>query len=212
VEITAVREPLEYPYERAYNAALKVRDASRGSTDLVVSIVEAHPVGTPLRVSLQYGDTVENLDVDQSNAITLSPNRSALESNAILVTNRHREGLSVRVGLRPHVQVGAVLTRADINRLVEGGKAARKSLLPWYARMVMPTVSGVRLCTRSVDGQFALHDAGAVDQPLLPKEDKDVYERPARCVDVPPTEDPHEAAMSVVMPADATVDYAATAF
>ncbi len=212
VEITAVREPLEYPYERAYNAALKVQEASHGNTDLVISIIEEHPAGTPLRVSLQYGETVEMLEVDRSNAFRLTPNRKALDDNAILVTNRRRAGLSVQAGLRPHVEAGATLTRADINRLVEGGQAARKSLLPWYARIVVPTVSGVRLCSLTAGASFALRGAGGADQVLATKDDKDLYDRPAHCVDLDVTDDAQEASMSVVMPPDATVDYAASAF
>lgn len=212
VEVTALREPLEFPYEKAYDAAVKVRDASHGNTDLVISVIEAKPLGTPLRVSLQYGDTIQPLEVDLSNTFTVSPNPAALENNAILTANRHRAGLSVQVGLRPHVVAGAALTRADIDRLVEGGKAARKSLVPWYARVFLPNVSGVRLCSLAPDAQFLLRDAGGADQPLPTRNDKDLYERPAHCVDLPPTTDAREAATSVVMPPDATVDYAATSF
>ncbi len=43
VEVTALREPIEFPYQRAYDAAVKVRDASHGRTDLVVTVIEAHP-------------------------------------------------------------------------------------------------------------------------------------------------------------------------
>jgi hypothetical protein len=212
VEVTALREPIEFPYQRAYDAAVKVRDASHGRADLVVTIIEAHPLGTPLRVSLQYGDTVEPLDLDPSNTFLLAPNRAALGPQAILTVNRRRSGLSLHVGLRPHVEAGAALTRADINRWVEGGQAARKSLVPWYARLFLPNVRAVRLCSLAAGGQFALRAPDGTDRPLPTRDDKDVYARPAHCVDLLPTDDVRETAMSVVMPPDSTVDYAATGF
>ena len=76
----------------------------------------------------------------------------------------------------------------------------------------MPTVSAVRLCTLDPAAPFGLRDSEGREQALPAKDDKDVYERPAHCVDLPPTADAREAAMSVVMPRDSTVDYAASAF
>jgi hypothetical protein len=212
VDVVALKAPIEFPYARAYDAARKVDTASGGLTDLVFKVIDKAPAAAPLRVSLEYGETVTRLPLDPSNAFTLPPNPEALAANAVLTANRERRGLGVEVDIRPHVQGDNPLTMDDVNHLIEAGRQARKSLLPWYARVVTPTIRSLRICSLDAASRFALRSDTGAETALDARSEEDVYARPAHCVDLDPNSDARVKTSRLVLPADATFDYVGTMF
>jgi hypothetical protein len=152
------------------------------------------------------------LPLDPSNAFTLPLDRDALAAKAVLTANRERRALGVEVDIRPHVRTDAPLTMHDVNRLIEAGREARKSLVPWYARVVTPTISSLRICSLDATSRFALRSDTGTETSLDARREEDVYARPARCVDLDPSTDTHVKTTELVLPADATFDYVGTMF
>ena len=212
VSVTGIKSPIEVPYQRAYDATKKVLAASSGLTDLVFKLRDKDPVATPMRVSVEYGETSTPLKLDPSNGFVLTPDDVAAAQNATLVVNRQRHTISVEVDLRPHPPT-APLSIADTARLIEAARAARAALVPWYARIVTPTVKTVRVCSMDKTAQFVLRGADGTEVALAPMHADDVYGRPATCADMPDSPSGRQLASSVlVAPADATYNFTGTYF
>jgi hypothetical protein len=212
VTVTGIKSPLEVPYQRAYDATKKVQAASSGLADLVFKLRDKEPVANPMHVSVEYGETSTPLTLDPSNGFVLVPDDAAAAQNAALVVNRQGHAVSVQVDLRPHPPA-APLSIADTARMIEAGRAARATLLPWYARIVTPTIKAVRVCSMDKSAQFALRGADGTEAPLAPIGANDVYGRPATCADMPDAPSgQQQASNTLVAPADSTYDFTGTFF
>ena len=212
VTVTGIKSPLEVPYQRAYDATKKVQAASSGLADLVFKLRDKDPVANPMHVSVEYGETSTPLALDPSNGFVLVPDDAAAAQNAALVVNRQSHAVSVQVDLRPHPPTGP-LSIADTARLIEAGRAARATLLPWYARIVTPTIKAVRVCSMDKSAQFALRSADGTEAPLPPVSATDVYGRPATCADMPDSPSgQQQASNTLVAPAGSTYDFTGSFF
>jgi hypothetical protein len=212
VTVTGIKSPLEVPYQRAYDATKKVQAASSGLADLVFKLRDKDPVANPMHVSVEYGETSTPLALDPSNGFVLVPDDVAAAQNAALVVNRQSHAVSVQVDLRPHPPT-APLSIADAARMIEAARAARATLLPWYARIVTPTIKAVRVCSMDKEAQFALRGADGTQAPLAPVSANDAYGRPATCADMPDSPSGQQQASStLVAPADSTYDFTGTFF
>ena len=84
--------------------------------------------------------------------------------------------------------------------MIEAGRAARATLLPWYARIVTPTIKAVRVCSMDKSAKFALRDANGTEAPVSAD---DVYGRAATCADMPDSPSgQQQASNTLVAPAD----------
>lgn len=207
VEITALREPIAFPYERAYELALAVRKASHGTAEVATRLNDSAPTATPLRVWLRYGETLLPLPLGPDGSFAVPIVVDAFDQHATLSANRPGGTWHATVFLRPLVGPFDTLTDTDLDRIVEAGQAARAAMFPWYARAVMPAIRGLRACSRQPDAVFVLRNAAGNETPLAARDAEDVYARSAHCVDVTPSRNPNERASSLRLPPDVTLDY-----
>lgn len=212
VNVIGLKSPLEFPYQRAYDAMNRVTAASNGMTELVFVLRDKSTApANKLRLTLEYGDKVIAIPLDAGNAFTLTPDPEAASQSAILVVNRRPKEVGIRVDIRPNVK-GEHFTMADIDQMIHAGRAARASLLPWYARLVTPTINSMRFCSTQAAAQFALRDAQGVESPLPSVAASDVLDRPATCVDLSGVREGYAQTSQLVAPRGLTVDYVGSAF
>ncbi len=166
VEITALREPIGFPYERAFELAQAVRKASHGTAEVAVRLTDAAPAAAPLRIWLEYGETLQPLPLGPDGSFAVPIVADALDQHAMLSANRPGRQWHATVFLRPRVGAMDVLSDADIDRLVQAGQAARAAMFPWYARAVMSSIRGLRACSLRADAAFALRDPAGNETPL----------------------------------------------
>jgi hypothetical protein len=215
VTVAALKSPLEFPYRRAYDATTKVLVASGGLVDLVFKLHDKAVNATnKLRLTVEYGEQVTDIPLDGNNSFTLIPDADAAAQSAQLVVNRHSKEVGVEVDMQPNVKAfkGEKLTVADMDRLIQAGRAARSSLLPWYARVVTPTVNSVRICSTQTSARFALRGEGGAEAPLNSKSALDVLGRAASCIDFNGDRDDYAASSVVIVPDGSTFDYEGSLF
>jgi len=207
VEVTALRAPIAFPYERAFELASAVREASHGMAEVAARLTDPAPTAATLHVWLQYGETVQPLAIGPDGSFAVPIVVDALNQHAALIANRPGRTWHATVFLRPLVGRLDILTEADLDRIVEAGQAARAAMFPWYARAVMPAIRGLRVCSQHSDAVFVLRNAAGAETPLAARDAEDVYQRAARCVDLTPGRNPNERASSLRLPADVTLAY-----
>lgn len=212
VNIVALKSPLEFPYQRAYEATQKVLKASDGLTDLVFKLHDKSSDSTrKLRLTLEYGESVIDIPLDEQYSFTLMPDAEVAAKPATLVINRRSQDVAVEVDIRPKVQAERI-TVADIDQLIRAGRTARATLLPWYARLITPTINSVRVCSTHPTAQFALRDDSGGESPLRSKSAPDLYGHPASCVDFYGERDAYVASSVLIAPKGITFDFVGSAF
>ena len=211
VTVTGIKSPLEVPYQRAYEATRQVAAASNGLADLVFKLRDKDPIATPIHVSVEYGDIDTPIPLDASNGFVLVPDDTAAAEHASLVVNRQSHSVSVQVDLRPHAPASPP-TLAQSRKMVEAGRAARATLLPWYARIVTPTIQAVRVCSHEQGAAFGLRAADGSEEALASIDATDVYGRSATCTDIPTATDAGRETAVLVAPADISYDFVGTLF
>jgi hypothetical protein len=208
--IVGIKRPLTIPYQRAHEAAQRVLNASEGRVDLVVRLKDrAVAQNQALNITIEDGETVIPIALDAENGFVVSPNVDVSPASAEFVVNRRAGEVGVQIDIRPHV-VGQGLSASELRSYVQAGVAARKGLLPWYARLVTPTVNSLKVCSRT-GGDFAW--SYAPTQTKLPSEnDSDFLGRPATCVDILAARDPTSDSSRLIAPSDATYDFNGSLF
>ena len=147
VVVAGERSQILYPYKRAYDAAKIIKEFGKGD---VVLMFGFFPKREGLRLDnikleIEYDGGVEQVPVDQFGQFTLSPNDNAANGNGQFVINKRREDFGVNVDIAPSLDV-ASLTLGHMKMSVQHARDARKALMPWYARIFVPTVTGIRVC------------------------------------------------------------------
>jgi hypothetical protein len=212
VNVVGLKSPLEFPYQRAYDAMNKVASASKGMTELVLVLRDkSTAAANKLRLTLEYGDKVIDIPLDAGSAFTLKPDPEAASQSAILVVNRRPQEVGIQVDIRPHVN-GDHFTMADVDQMILAGRAARASLLPWYARLVTPTINAMRFCSTQTDEKFLMRDDQGIETPLQSIAARDLLDRPATCVDLGGVRDGYAQTSQLMGPPGFTVDYVGSAF
>lgn len=207
IEVTAERSTLLYPYKRAYETTKKVLETGKGDVALQFRFVPTEPTlrVDDIKLKLEYEGGEERISVDAMGSFQIVPNDVAAKSDAHFVINKRRDDYKVAVDIAPNVPPRPT-TVSELRRVVDNGLMVRKSLLPWYARAVMPTVGGIRICAASTGQPVSVQAPGQqpVVVPYAPS--KDSPPGKPHCVDIPRSNEwPEQAVVS--FPMEAGVDY-----
>ncbi len=161
VRVSGVRDPAMMPYEKAYELLSTVRKVGDGKVDLLIRVLSAktlQPV-SDLEITLQ-GDTMSEklpLSADGFLTVPLSPERVA--DKATLLTNKKKGSLRgeiffVPVLPREHLRYG------DLHASIAAGTRARAELIPWYARLILPSIDKVAICYPDRQQVVSIADSG----------------------------------------------------
>jgi hypothetical protein len=147
VQIKGVRDPAMLPYKKAYDYVAKIRDASGDRVRMVFRITsrESHAPIENLSISIQGSKTYETLDISPSGYFSIPTDSDAYEDNADFISNAKKGSLVLNAYMVPNLPKNG-LKYADIVETVKGARRARAELLPWYLRMIAPTIGGIGLC------------------------------------------------------------------
>jgi hypothetical protein len=200
VSVQGIKSPIEYPYQKAYDATRKVLSGSNGLAELVFTLTDKAPITAPkLRLTLEYDDTVTEIPLDAARMFRLKPDAAAAAAGATLVVNRHKKDIEVNIELVP-VLGSETLTVAHLDTLVDAGRGARRLLLPWYARIVISDIQGLRICSGGATGPFSLRDAQGTETPLTSATTTDAKGHTATCHDYRPTTGVYSTTSRLVAP------------
>lgn len=212
VTVIGLKSPLAVPYERAYDITRKAVAASGGLAELVYRLRDKAPSAREkLALTVEYRDKVIPVDLDAQGGFILQPDAEAAAEKAVLVVNRRRQEVVLSVEIRPRAVAGP-LSVSDLDELIVGGRAARASLLPWYARVVTPTINGVRMCSVQPNAGFSLRDSVGREVLLPSIQALDRAGRPARCADYSGAGGEFPGASRLTAPDDVALEYTGSLF
>jgi len=147
VQVKGVRDPAMLPYKKAYDYVAKIRDVSGDRVRMIFRITsrETHAPIENLSISIQGSKTYETLDISPSGYFSIPTDRDAYEDDADFISNAKKGSLALNVYIVPNLPKDGI-KYADIVETVKGARRARTELLPWYLRMIAPTIGGIGLC------------------------------------------------------------------
>ncbi len=147
VEVTGIKDPAIIAYKRAYELGTRVREAGHGRVELQVrltSTTDDRPIpGLTVHV---VGDTVDvAAPVSTAGFLAIPLDERAYREGADFIVNQRKGAIRMRVFLLQKLPEGP-LTYDDVTETVRLARAARADVLPWYLRIITPTINGVGLC------------------------------------------------------------------
>lgn len=147
VQITGVKDPAIMPYKTAYEIMNKVASASNGRVKLLIKVLSAktHTPIPDLDVSLRGEKTFEKLNISPSGFLTVPLSQDFYDDSAEFLTNKKKGSLSVEFYLVPKLSA----ENFSYGDIVDGIAAARRALaeiIPWYVRLLMPSIKGIGIC------------------------------------------------------------------
>lgn len=147
VQIVSVRDPAIMPYKAAYETLKKVADSSHGRVRFVIKVTseKTHAPFTDLEITLQGDKTFEKLAISPEGYLTVPLSQAAYDDHADFLTNKKKGTLRVEFFLVPAL-AGESFSYADVSSSIESARAALAQILPWYVRLVMPSVKQIGIC------------------------------------------------------------------
>jgi len=170
--VVGERNQVLYPYKRAYEAAKIIKEFGKGDVVLMFGFFPRRE-GLSLdniKLEIEYDGGLEQIVVDTFGQFTLTPNDAAIKGNGQFVINKRREDYGVTVDIVPSLDVNT-LTLGHLKLAVQHARDARKALLPWYARIFVPIVTGIRACndTKNISVELVDVDQSKVTIPFQEK-------------------------------------------
>jgi len=147
VQFKGICDPAMLPYQKAYDMISKIRDASSGHVQLVFRITsrESHAPIKDMSITIQGGKTYETLDISSAGYFSIPMNKEAYDDNADFISNVKKGTVEVGMFFVPNLPTDKI-NYADIVEVVKDAKLARADIVPWYWRIVMPTIGGIGIC------------------------------------------------------------------
>ena len=147
VQIKGVKDPAILPYKKAYDVMSKIRNAGSDHVQIIFRVTshESHQPIKDLSIYIQGSKTYETLDISPSGYFSIPMDKEAYDDNADFISNAKKGSLEVGMFLVPNLPKDKI-NYADIVAVVKDAKLARAEIVPWYWRIVMPTINGIGLC------------------------------------------------------------------
>lgn len=147
VEVKGVRNPALMPYRKAYDLASGVGQATGNHADLVIRVTssESHQPMPDLSLRVVGDNTDARVPVSPEGFVDLPLDTAFYADNADIVANKPKKAIEVDIHVVPRLPAGQ-LRFADILDATSAGQAALTRIVPWYARLVLPSLHGVGLC------------------------------------------------------------------
>ena len=155
IEIVGTRARLAVPYQRAHEVLKRVHAASGDQVEVYFQAVTNRGTGNAgrdlslLRIWLEADERSRRLPVDEAGRFAvplLSDDRAA---TAELFSNAGKGELSIRLHLRPAMRAADFSLERAIS-LAASARKVRSELVPWYARLFVPTIYGLGVCFRDL--------------------------------------------------------------
>lgn len=171
IEVIAAKARLSMPYGRAYDVLSRVRQASEGKIEVYFQAIRqgepttsANLVEQPT-IWLEVDEQRRYLPVDGGGRFSIPLLGPEQAVSAELFTNAAKGSLSVRLLLRPAMRPSD-FSFVQAKKVLELARRVRVELLPWYARLFVPSIHGLGVCYQSLARAVAVQHAQAAGERL----------------------------------------------
>ena len=160
VEVKGVKDPALMPYRKAYDLVTGVGQAGGRLVELLIRVTstESHQPMPDLGLRLVGENTDARVPISPAGFVDLPLNKAFYADNADIVANMPKKALEVDVNVVPRLPAGEIRF-ADLVEATSAGQAAIARIVPWYVRLVMPSLHGVSLCYPAAGQEVALGGA-----------------------------------------------------
>lgn len=157
VEVKGVKDPALMPYRKAYDLVNGVGQAGGRLVELLIRVTsaESHEPMPDLGLRVVGDNTDARVPISPAGFVDLPLNKAFYADNADIVANMPKKSLNVDIEVVPRLPAGEIHF-ADLIEATSAGQAAIASVVPWYARLVMPSLHGVSLCYPAAGQEVAL--------------------------------------------------------
>jgi hypothetical protein len=147
VQVTGVKDPAIMPYKKVYETLNQVTKVSNGRVKFVIKVTstETHQPIADLDISLRGEKTFEKINISPAGFITVPLSREAYEDGAEFVTNKKKGVMHVQFYLLPKLSAES-FSYGEVVDSIEAARAALAEIIPWYWRLLMPSIKGVGIC------------------------------------------------------------------
>ena len=180
VTVSGVRDPAIVPYETFHGMLSKVRKVGADKVDVVVR-VSAKETRLPvpgLEIALQGEQTFQKLALSPDGLLDIPVDPALLADKASFVTNKKKGSLTGEFFFIPKVP-RENLRYADMAASIAAAKRALAELMPWYVRLIAPSIKRMSICYP--DAQQVVGVAGAISRPANIKETNMLNKRTVYC-------------------------------
>jgi len=155
-----VRNPAMMPYRKACDLLAKVDKAGAHRLHAVFRVTSqaSHQAMPDLRVAIEGEKTHLQVPVSSTGLIELPVDPSAYADDADLVANKPKQTLAVDFFVVPELPAGNI-RYADLAQSASTAQAAVSQIVPWYLRLLMPSIKGVGLCYPDAGHAVAIEGA-----------------------------------------------------
>ena len=147
VEVKGVKDPAFMPYRQAYDLATGASQATGGHADLVIRVTSSrtHQPMPDLRLRIVGEHSDAPVPIATDGILDLPLDSTFYDDGADIVANMPKKSLTVDIHVVPRF-ASAQLRFEDLLAATSAGQAALARIVPWYVRLVLPSVHGVGLC------------------------------------------------------------------
>lgn len=147
IQVTGIRDPLSIPYAMAYELLTEIAKTSdnRVHLNFRVTSSKTHQPIPQLEINLQGEHTQEKVAISPDGFLTIPLSQAAHDDKAELIANVKKGNLVIEGFLTPDLGKGNP-RYADMVDIIKLAKRVRGQMLPWYLRLVTPTVGGIGIC------------------------------------------------------------------
>ena len=157
VEVKGVKDPALLPYRKAYDLVTGVGKVGGRHVELLIRVTstESHQPMPDLSLHVAGENTDARVPISPAGFVDLPLNQVFYDDNADIVANKPKKTLAVDINVVPRLP-GGEIRFADLVEATSAGQAALASVVPWYVRLVMPSLQGVSLCYPAAGQEVAL--------------------------------------------------------
>jgi hypothetical protein len=163
VVVNGVRDPAMMPYEEAYKSLTKIGKVGDGKMDLAIRIVSAQNMQPmpDLEISLQGENNYEKLVISPDGFLTVPLSQERVDDKAVFLTNKKKGSVKTLFFFVPRLPAQQV-RYADIAASIAAAKRARAHFVPWYGRLLVPTIETVSICYPDDKQVITITNGGSV--------------------------------------------------
>ena len=147
IEVKGLRSPAMLPYKKGYEFAEMVDRVGKGHIEALYRLTSTEtkkPI-PGLKLTLLGANTDEAIPVDANGLFSMPRSKAAYDDNADFVVNQRKDVLMLDIRLHPKIS-SDVPTYGQLNEAIDTGRQAIKELLPWYIRVVAPSIKAIGIC------------------------------------------------------------------
>ena len=153
VSVNSPRHPGVMPYRKAYELLDGLKTATKGPLDIVVRVTPKDNLvaQNEIKVWLVGPNIDQPIPISADGIIQIPLDREAYNDNAELVSNQKKGALQIDIKMLPRFNETPIRYQ-NVLDMIKFAREARDQLLPWYLRLLLPTISSIDFCSPSPAG------------------------------------------------------------